>query len=193
MTGQSFSLIPFGAANLPAIRIFGTVALQNHDLAIHYFLSGRVEDITLPPLSRHSGRRDDLWKSTCFEFFLALKDGPGYWEFNISPSGHWNVYQMDAYRRIGFRQESAIENLPFTFKREVEGYSLDAAVDLDPIIPPGQAVEMGITAIVQTKDGSETYWALTHPGPEPDFHLRDGFILALAGQTRLSGSPARDD
>ena len=187
MSGQSFSLIPFRAANLPAIRISGTVALQNHHLAIHYFLAGKVKDITLPPLSQHPGRRDELWKATCFEFFLAFKDGPGYWEFNMSPSGDWNVYRMDAYRRIGFREESAIENLPFTFKKEAEKYSLDAVVDLSSFMPPRKEVELGVTAIIQTTDGRETYWALTHPGLEADFHLRDGFILALAGQTHPSG------
>jgi hypothetical protein len=28
-------------------------------------------------------------------------------------------------------------------------------------------------------DGGTTYWALTHRGPEPDFHRRNSFILEL--------------
>ena len=29
---------------------------------------------------------DTLWKHTCFEAFVAPADGPGYHEFNFSPS-----------------------------------------------------------------------------------------------------------
>jgi hypothetical protein len=150
---------------------------------LHYALAGEIESILLPPASPFPGRTDELWKATCFEFFLAIKDQPGYWEFNMSPSGDWNAYRMDAYRRIGFREETAISLLPFAFTKESDGFILDASVDLTSIIQPEEQLQMGITAIIQTKDGSESYWALAHPAPYADFHLRESFILAPAGQT----------
>jgi hypothetical protein len=192
MTGQAYSLLPFPGPNIPAISLTGSASVENQRLALCYRLAGNVEDILLPSPSHLPRRRDELWKATCFELFVAGKGAPPYWEFNLSPSGDWNVYRMEAYRRIGFREEAAIESLPFVFQREADGFSLQASVDLRPILSPGQDLEIGLTAVIQTNDGNETYWALAHPGLEADFHLRDGFILTLAAQTHLSGSPALD-
>jgi hypothetical protein len=39
--------------------------------------------------------------------------------------------------------------------------------------------------VIQTQDRHETYWALVHPQPQADFHLRDSFILELEGADPL--------
>ena len=191
MIEQSFRLIPFPAPHIPAISLAGKCSLHDNYLDLQYSLAGNIEEILLPPPSPSPSRKDELWKATCFEFFLAIKGQPGYWEFNLAPFGDWNVYRMDAYRRIGFREETAISQLHFEFKRESGGYALDVSVDLTPLIQAQQELQMAITAIIQAKDGSETYWALTHPAHYADFHLREGFILALAGQIHLSEQPAQ--
>jgi hypothetical protein len=193
MTEQSFSLIPFAAPNIPNITITGKISLQSNLLALHYSLAGKVEDVFLLPTSLNASRKDELWKSTCFEFFLAIKDQPEYWEFNMSPSGDWNVYHMDSYRRIGFREETSIQHLQFNAQQEEDVFGLDTTIDLSPMIGLDQLLEVGITAIVQTKDGNESFWALTHPAPHPDFHLRESFILALEGQTHPAGQSVRGD
>jgi hypothetical protein len=186
----SFSLTPFPAPNIPAIAITGRVSFQNNLLSLRYALDGNIENMRLPPASRNPNRKNGLWKFTCFECFLAIKDQPGYWEFNMSPSGDWNVYRMDAYRRIGFRKETAISQASVTFKKESEKCSLDVSVDLTPVIRHGEELQMAIAAVIQTIDAAETYWALVHPASQPDFHLRESFILALAVQTRPSGQSA---
>ena len=186
MTEQSFSLIPFPAPNVPEITITGTIARQNGVLTLHYSLAGNIADIFLPSLSAHPGRKDGLWQTTCFELFLAVKDQPGYWEFNMSPSGDWNVYRMDAYRRIGFREETSIQRLPFEVRKTAGTFTLDLAVDLTRILHIDQRLEVGVTAVIQTRDGSATYWALNHPASQADFHRRESFTLALAGQTHPS-------
>jgi hypothetical protein len=187
MTAQRFRLIPFPAPDLPAISLYGTFSLDHPFLTLQYSLAGDLESVLLPPASPKPGRKDELWKATCFEFFLAVKDQPGYWEFNLSPSGDWNVYRMDAYRRIGFREESTISQLPFEFGQGSDEYCLDVSVDLGPIVGPGDELDIAATAIVQTKDGKETYWALAHAAHQPDFHARQGFILRRVGQTHPSG------
>jgi hypothetical protein len=192
MIEQLFTLIPFPASDIPAISLTGKLSLQRQFLTLHYSLAGNTEEILLLPISLSPGRKDELWKATCFEFFLAIQDQPGYWEFNMSPSGDWNVYRMDAYRRIGFREEAAISALPFAFKKESNRYSLDVAIDLTSIIRADENVQLAITAIVQTKAGNETYWALAHPASHADFHLRESFILGLAGQAHLSEQSAPD-
>jgi len=36
-----------------------------------------------------------------------------------------------------------------------------------------------VAAVVKLRDGRVTYWALSHPGPRPDFHRRDSFLIKL--------------
>jgi hypothetical protein len=191
MIEQPYSLIPFPGPINPVISLAGNLLLQNNLLALRYALTGEIEAVSLPPAALNPRRKDELWKATCFEFFLAIKDLPGYWEFNMSPSGDWNVYRMDVYRRVGFREETAISHLPFEFKKESDQCSLDVSVDLTSILRPKAELQIGITAIIQTRNYDETYWALVHPGPHADFHLRESFILEPAGQTRPSGQSAR--
>jgi hypothetical protein len=193
MTDRSFSLIPFPAPNIPKISITGEISLQDNIVNLRYSLSGEIENIPLPPTAVNPSRKDELWRETCFELFLAIKDQPQYWEFNLSPSGDWNVYHMDAYRRVGFREETLIQRLPFEVRNKAGEFHLNALVDLQYILPPDQLLEFGITAIIQTTDGNETYWALSHPAPFADFHLRESFILGLAGQAHLSQQSAPGD
>ena len=207
MTARSFSLIPFPAPTIPHISVTGNISVQKNILHLNYSCTGNIEDVFLPPASVTSSRKDELWKTTCFEFFLAIKDQPHYWEFNMSPAGDWNAYHMDAYRRVGFREETSIQMLPFEVQNtrvakapqtESSGYEegiihLNAMVDLNSIVPQNQHLDFGITAIIQTTDGNETYWALTHPAPFADFHLRESFILELAESTSLSQQSAPGD
>lgn len=180
MTGRAFSLIPFPDPNIPDITIQGKILRQNNLITIHYALRGSLENIFLPSPSVNPTRKEELWKTTCFEFFLAAKDSPEYWEFNLSPSGDWNVYRMDAYRRIGFREETLIQRLQFETQKDKNGFLLAADVELKSMIRVEQILEVGITAVIQTRERSESYWALVHPAPEEDFHLRESFILAMA-------------
>jgi hypothetical protein len=186
MTEQSFSLVPFPSPTLPAISISGTSFLQENHLALQYCVTGNIEEVLLPFSVPSPNRQDDLWKATCFEFFLAFQDKPEYWEFNMSPSGAWNIYHMDSYRRIGFREELAISRLPFAFKQGPKGYFLNVSADLTPILHAPAGLQMAITAIIQTKDGDESYWALSHPGATADFHQRESFTLMPAGPASLS-------
>lgn len=190
MTEQSFTLIPFPAPAIPEIIITGQISCRGNVLALRYLLTGKTEDIFLPPPEEHPSRKDDLWKMTCFEFFLAVKGQSQYWEFNMSPSGDWNVYRMDAYRRAGFREETSIQQLQLESQREHGLFRLNVTADLSHIIMHDELAEIGVTAIIQTKDGNETYWALIHPAPQADFHLRESFILALAAQTHPLGQSA---
>lgn len=176
---RAFSLISFNHTNIPDMTIKGTVSRQNNTLAIRYTLAGKIESIRLPAVSASPARKDELWKGTCFELFLAIKDSLQYWEFNMSPSGDWNVYRMEAYRRVGFQEETRIQQLPFDVQKVANGISLLAGIDLSVLDLPEQEQELGIAAVVRAKDESETYWALVHPGPQPDFHLRESFILVL--------------
>ena len=192
MIEQSFSLSPFPQPGLPKLSLTGMLFLHKKVLTLQYSVAGEIERILLLPISPNPTRKDELWKVTCFEFFLAIKDQPGYWEFNMSPSGDWNVYRMDAYRRVGFREETKISQLRFEFKKEAARYFLAVTLDLSLLVPPEGELQIGVTAVVQTRDGQEGYWALVHPAPHADFHLRESFILEPEAQIHPSARSARD-
>jgi hypothetical protein len=174
-----FELVPFPSGEILNITITGSAERKGNLLSIHYKVNGDVDLIIFPGTSKSPARKDDLWKATCFEFFLAISDQPGYWEFNMSPSGNWNAYKMDAYRQVNMREEPAFTGLPFEFKQNDNNCSINISVNLNPIIQPAHNLQIGLTAIIQTKDGSESYWALSHPGSQADFHLRESFTLSL--------------
>ena len=84
---------------------------------------------------------------------------------------------MDAYRQVNMREESVFTQLPFEFGKTSEKNSLEISVNLNPILPPEQTLQIGIATIIQTTTENETYWALIHPGQAADFHSRDSFVI----------------
>ncbi len=179
MISRTFALRPFpGSLCLPAIGISGRLQRQGLVLAVSYTVSGRLADVILPPPATVPARRWLLWEATCLELFLALTDEERYWEFNLSPSGDWNVFRLSGYRQ-GIAEEEAITTLPVTVTRTAERLDLHVEVDLQRLLPPELTWRIGISAVLEHPLNRFTYWALFHPGSQPDFHHQDGFILTL--------------
>jgi hypothetical protein len=173
----NFSLRPFTADCLTdSIRCIGSAARSTNGLLISWELRGRLEDILLPEQSAAPLRRDQLWQQSCFEFFVAPTGSFQYWEGNLSPSGDWNVYAFDEYR-AGMREETALAALTFRIVRRTESLRLELVLPLDAIIRPEQPLALGLSAVLRHRCGRSSYWALTHCGPKPDFHLRESFLL----------------
>ncbi|MBD2097755.1 DOMON-like domain-containing protein [Trichocoleus sp. FACHB-591] len=179
MNSQAFSLQPFPNTNsLTNLQIAGTVTRQAQTLYIRYVLSGDLSKIAIAAPSGMPTRKHELWQETCFEFFLGLRDSDRYWEFNLSPSGDWNVYRFDSYRQ-GMQEETAFTVLPFEVEAQPEAHTLSLELNLAAIAPDEQPLDVAITAVVKTKDSKVTYWALAHTGSEADFHRRDSFVLNI--------------
>lgn len=179
MNGQSFSLKPFPSASLmPVKEITGEIERRSGTLAVSYELLGLLSEIAIPAQADIPVRKKALWEDTCFEFFLAVEDRTEYWEFNLSPSGHWNAYNFKSYRQ-GMQEEPAFTSLPFRIGMHPELLRLSLNIDLGKILPADHSLKAAVSAVIKFKTGEISYWALTHPGPKPDFHHRDSFILKL--------------
>lgn len=179
MTDREFRLYPFpGTAPRFPLEITGTVTRRDHTLVWRYALRGELTALSLPGPAARPSRLDGLWQETCLEFFLALPDSPRYWEFNLSPAGHWNVYRFRDYRQ-GMAEAAAFTALPFSVRRQPSCLFLTVAIDLAALAPAGQALDAAVTAVIRDRHLETTYWALTHPGPQPDFHRREAFIIDL--------------
>lgn len=180
MSDRSFVLHPFPLTGQPQpnLQIAGQIARQGNCLQIRYTLLGNLTQVVMATPSNAPIRQHNLWESTCFEFFLGLSGHDRYWEFNLSPTGDWNVYRFEGYRQ-GMQEERAFTALPFCLQSDADRFTLALDVDLDGIISVQQALEVAITAVIAAPDHSVTYWALTHCGTEADFHRRDSFTIAL--------------
>ncbi|MDO9533056.1 MAG: DOMON-like domain-containing protein [Deltaproteobacteria bacterium] len=179
MSGRNFSLQPFPPI-CPRLnfKITGHIARRSHQLAIRYDLRGDLAELVIPAPAAMPARRHGLWEETCCEFFLGVKDAPRYWEFNLSPAGHWNVYRFDGYRR-GMAEETALTSLPVSVRRGSDSLEVALELDVEKIVATDQPLMVGIAAVIKLAGGRMTYWALIHPGPAADFHRRDSFLVQL--------------
>ncbi len=178
MKKQDFALYPFAIAGpLSALIINGDISRYSNRIVLNYNISG-LAGMLIPPPSEIKVRKNKLWEETCFELFLADKITPSYWEFNLSPSGCWNVYRFEAYRK-GMKEEIVFSELPFNVFRDDDALTLCLEFDISKIIRPALQLEAGICAVIKDADGAIAYWALTHSGGKPDFHRRDSFIISL--------------
>jgi len=148
-------------------------------LAFSYRVSGRVGDLAIPPLSA-SGRTDDLWRHTCFEAFIGTREGDGYFEFNFSPSRQWAAYRFDSYRH-GMANANDIDTPSIDATSSVDQFELRATIDIGNVAALAQEtiLRVALSAVIEKRDGSKTYWALQHPPGKPDFHHRSAFTLSL--------------
>lgn len=174
---SSFELFCFAKNTAPAVKISGNINRQNNQLKILYKLEG-VSQIVTPKKVNFPTRQNNLWEHTCFEFFIGLKDSTKYWEFNLSPTGDWNVFRFSNYRQCR-SEEVAFESLPLNVLQQADSLQLQSEVDLNQIISPEQSLAVGVTTVIRDRKQQLSYWALIHRAKEADFHHRDSFMINL--------------
>ncbi len=175
---NTFTLQPFPSKEaLFNLKITGNIARHKNLLAISYTLLGDIQQVDIAP-PEIPQRKNELWQDTCFEFFIGAENSPGYWEFNLSPAGHWNIYRFDNYRQ-GMQEETAFTTLPFDIKHNSDSLTLTLDVNLDKIISIDHPIEVAITTVIKSINGKVNHLAVSHKGTEPDFHLRESFVIKL--------------
>jgi hypothetical protein len=176
---NEFKLVPFPTQDLlPNVELSGRIERQKETLSIAYQLQGNLNEISIDPPVIIPSRKFELWTATCFEFFIGIPGNSDYWEFNLAPSGDWNVFHLDDYRQ-GLQNELAFTTLPFTIDRQANCLLLTLTFDLSKIISVAQTLEISVTTVIKSHLNEISYWALTHPGTAADFHRRDSFIIKI--------------
>ncbi|MGZ8461016.1 MAG: DOMON-like domain-containing protein [Candidatus Deferrimicrobiaceae bacterium] len=179
---QRFSLKPFrGENNGPIRKTTGTIERRGNTMSVACALLGNLSELAFPLPEVPPERRGRLWEETCLEFFLGEQGSERYWEFNLSPAGHWNVFRFASYRKE-MREEPAFTSLPLRVRTEPEALRLSLDVELGKILPAERTIEVAVGAVIKTIAGQTSHWALVHPGPRPDFHRRDGFTLNIPAE-----------
>jgi hypothetical protein len=143
-------------------------------LALRYTVAGRIANVRIAPPAEPL-RVDELWRTTCFEAFVRTAPDAGYYEFNLAPSAQWAAYHFSDYREGMALAELAPPAI-------ITGAN-HTHVDVDALIylPPNDVSwRLALSAVIEETNGAKSYWALTHPAEQPDFHHADSFTVELA-------------
>ena len=148
-------------------------------LVFQYSLEADMSRVRIPSCGA-GGRADALWTHTCFEAFVAAADGPGYHEFNFSPSLEWAIYRFSAYRED--MSPAEVGQVPdISMRRRDDGLELQAIVRLGQWadLRGARHWRIALAAVIEDENGRLSYWGLRHPPGKPDFHHPNGFALEV--------------
>jgi hypothetical protein len=156
-------------ANVEHARALGIVASTNI-----WFGVGAPPQRFVIPDTREPARTEDLWQTTCFEAFLRIPGADSYREWNFAPSGEWAAYDFERHREG--RAGADVAPPYIRVEDNLTWWALGATIAVD-----SQAIwALGLSAILEERDGTKSYWALAHPpGDKPDFHAADCFAAKL--------------
>lgn len=151
-------------------------------LTVSFRAVGDIDGVIWPgnASTGHEGweRADNLWQHSCFELFGTVPDETGYFEVNIATSGKWAAYAFFD-RREGMRIADDVELVSANWSIAQKRVQVDAMLGV-PLAYENSDWLLGFTAVIEEKDGSKSYWALSHGAGPPDFHNRDCFTASLA-------------
>jgi hypothetical protein len=158
----------------PIRAVTAAIAATPLGCEAEFQLHGHVPAIILPPHSAPE-RRDNLWKTTCFEIFWQPLGGTHYREFNLSPSGRWAAYDFDSFRE-GMR-DAPVEAIAIACSHDESSLVLKASIAADLLVP----AQVALNAIVEHPGGAMQFWALAFAPGRPEFHSEACRQLILEG------------
>ncbi|NCP13269.1 MAG: hypothetical protein GW858_03775 [Sphingomonadales bacterium] len=152
------------ACDLGPIRaITASVTATTQGCEVEFRLDGHIPAIILPPPAPPA-RRDNLWKTTCFEVFWQPLGDTCYREFNLSPSGQWAAYDFDSFRKA--IRDAPVEAIAIACSHTDNGMALKASIAAKLPDP----AQVALNAIVEHPNGAMQYWAMAFPPGTPEFH-----------------------
>ena len=171
-------------------------------LHIRYVLIGNIRRVRLR--LREPDRGEALWLHTCFEAFVRVGGDEDYLEFNLAPSGDWAAYRFERYREgmapakgataspldsqyraapLDTERRALLKEAGFDTLERFEPSFFSLKTELTFPNAMGLAVarpwHIGLSTIVEERNGRMSYWALAHPPGKPDFHDPSCFALEL--------------
>jgi hypothetical protein len=168
---MQFNLVPHPATppsdplfkvwvNVEYSAAFSATATTN----IWFGIGAPASRFVIPEAAEAPARAEDLWQTTCFEAFLRVPGADAYREWNFSPSGDWAAYDFAAHREG--RTDADVAPPYVRIEDNLIWWTLGATIALDA----DTNWALGLSAILEEKDGTKSYWALAHPlGDKPDF------------------------
>ena len=164
-----------------SLSISVEVRAQVDAVRLRYTLRGDTSALRIPSPAAPVPT-DGLWRHTCFEAFVAAHGETAYREFNFSPSSEWAALRFSGERERDHASEERERVLltPLLAHTTPRTLTLTVRVPATALPRSPAMLSLGVSAVVEERDGRLSYWALHHPHEHPDFHHRDGRTLVLA-------------
>lgn len=190
-TGQALSveLLPFPGTEgsiVTDIKLTSEVRWRPPCFHFDFQIRGNLPSVQgLHGRFHNPGRKHELWNSTCLEAFISPSGEKQYLEINASPLGDWNLYHFDDYRQ-GMKVVLQTPHLNMRFRElDVETFNLHYEINLlyvpqfKALLTQAHQYRISVAAVVESIEGSKSYWAAAHAGQKPDFHLRESFVVKM--------------
>ncbi len=152
-------------------KVEADIKKEAKSLVCNFFVKGEMSTLDLTTPKSENKRLDNLWKFTCFEFFLKNKKQKSYIEFNANLSSQWNLYHFDDYR-IGMKEHQYDYNPKVYHHLEKDSLSIDISL---PFFD--DSYNFGtLTCILIDNTGKQNFFAPMHADLKPNFHDQKSFI-----------------
>jgi hypothetical protein len=153
------------------------VTRAGYTFLLSFLIDAEIDRLVVPEPGEQV-RRDGLWQSTCFELFLRPVGGRSYFEFNMVPAGAWAAYRFENYRS-GMAEACLEPALPINAANRIATFEQNVVLDSNGHSALEGELQIGLSAIIEARDGTKSYWALAHPDGPPDFHHDACFAASL--------------
>lgn len=156
------------------LTVEGTLILNSNKLSLHFKISGALKSYSFPKKEKLK-RANELWRATCFELFLANSKTKIYYEINISPTLHWNIYRLETYRaepkELIVSSEAIIK-----IREDEQSYEINFELECKEL-DLAEFDQYNLAVILLNNQNEREFWTIRPMGKSPDFHDRDGFSL----------------
>lgn len=173
----SYKLKSFKKEGNSIIDFKVNLEIKEYLILLSYSICGDISEIIIPYIENFTNnyqRKDELWKTTCFELFIANKTDNSYFEINVSSDYNYNIYSFNDYRN-GMKEESSlsIKNIEKTIDKNK--FTLNVSLKSENLININNLL-VNISSVIKYNTGKTEYWALNHFADKADFHDLDYFI-----------------
>jgi hypothetical protein len=156
------------------IEIKATLAIKNKRIKGCFEITGDIENYLFDKAQKQS-RKDELWKRTCFELFLANRDKPNYYELNMSPSSEWNFYHFVDYKKE-MKEEKNISEPLVHLSKTPKGYLFSFEFDLYPKFLKDDFT-FNLAVILLDTQGVRHFYSIHRKEKRVDFHDKTYWAL----------------
>lgn len=162
-------LTPYSDALIDKIE--SELTIENKYLQISFSIKGILSEYFFPSKVEQK-RVNELWKSTCFELFLANSKTEAYYELNFSSSLAWNFYCLSGYRN----ELEEVQNVS-TSKIEVFKSADEFKIVLEIKIDKLNEFDIcNIACVLLNKKNERIFYSVYHHLDKADFHNRQNFF-----------------
>jgi len=149
------------------IEIKATLAIRDKNIKGSFKIAGELENYLFDKPQKQS-RKDELWKRTCFELFLANNDKPNYYELNMSPSSEWNFYHFSDYKQE-MKEEKNISNPSIHCSKVPKGYLFSFEFELYTNVVEDNFI-LNLAVILLDRQGIRHFYSIHRRSENVDFH-----------------------